>query len=353
MRNSILITSIAVSICIIGCSRESPSVNARKCMGFLIKYKYAEMPEDLKSLHWTVFDSLALVAEKESPDSAMAIFREFYRNKSEVSNIKTDLGQDQLLAINRFALESCDSGAIYIPHGDNDFYPALFLQKVCGIRPDILIFHNSLGTQKKFREFLAGDPRIERLFSREEWLAGPPDSLDPIRWVALRAIEKGQDSPPVHFATMCRPGLSQESFYQQGITFKVGTPPDSLEWTRLNSRLLKEKFPAKPFENGWDRRILELGWCLMPFSLGAHCVSSFEKIGQKKEAGALYKDLSPAFAGMQRWWLYGFYNAEDIAVEKEFVIDGIKKYLNSVEPDTTTFDKALIKILEDHEREKS
>ncbi|MCD6502368.1 hypothetical protein J7L01_07170 [bacterium] len=345
MRNSILITSIAVSICIIGCSRENPSVNARKCAELVVGHKYSEMPEGMGQLHWTMFDSLAVVAERENPDSAMAIFRDFYSKKSETTKITTARGLDQLLALNLFALQSCDSGAIYIPNGDNDFYPALFLQKVEGKRRDILILHNSFLKLREFREIFADDRRINALFDRDEWLAGPPDSLDPIHWVALRAIEKGEDSPPVHFATMCRPNLPQESYYQQGITFKIGAPPDPIEWARLNGRLLKDKFPAKPFEEGWEPRIQKWGWCLMPFSLGGRCVMALKDNEHKEEAAALFHDLSPALGGIDRWWLFGFDIAEDIPLGTEFLIDGTKKHLENVGEDSTGFDKRLAEIV--------
>jgi len=347
MRNSILITSIAVSICIIGCSRESPSVNARKCAELVAEHKYSEMPEGIGQLHWTMFDSLAVVAEKENPDSAMAIFRDFYSKKNKTTKITTARGLDQLLALNLFALQSCDTGAIYIPNGDNDFYPALFLQKVEGKRRDILILHNSFLKLREFREIFADDRRINALFDRDEWLDGPPDTLDPIHWIALRKIERSEKHVPVQFATICDHYLHipKEGYFQKGVTWKVGTPPDSLEWARLNARLLREEFPSKAFEKGWEPRILEWGWSLMPFSLAARCVITLEQTEHKEEAATLFRDLSPALGGINRWWLFGFDIAEDIPLETEFLIDGAKKHLENAREDNTGFDKRLAEIV--------
>ncbi len=330
-----------------GCSRELPSVNARNCAELVVEHKYSEMPEGLGHLHWSLFDSLAVVAEMENPDSAMAIFRDFYSKKSEVTRITTKPGLDQLLSLNLFALESCDSGAIYIPSGDNDFYPALFLQKVEGKRRDILILHDSFLKLREFRKIFTDDRRISALFDRDEWLNGPPDSLDPIYWIALRKIERSGEDLSVQFATICDHYLHipKGSYFQKGTTWKIGTPPDSLEWARLNALLLTERFPSEAFEKRWEPRILEWGWCLMPFSLAGRCVIALEQAGHKEEAATLFHNLSPSLGGINRWWLFGFGIDGDIPLGTEFLINGAKKYFEGASEDSTGFDRELMRIL--------
>ena len=273
------------------------------------------------------------------------------RDRNDASRIEGEKAMDQMLAINEFALESCDSGAIYIPNGDNDFYPALYLQKVRGVRPDILILHNSLALLPSFREFYADEPRVLALFTREEWMDGPLDSLDPIHWITWRKFDKGEETPKVHVTLMCCFGIPINCYYQQGITFKIAPSIDTLEWTALNAKLLKEKFPAEAFSEGWETEIVNRGWNLNSFPLAGNCVMNLMNYEKAEEAANLYVELTSIFAGLHRWWMFGLSVAEDLPIEKDFFIDGISEYFNELETEVSGFDSLLMAQLKEFESE--
>jgi len=342
---------ITCSIVFISCSREEPITSrARNCTEIIIGKSVKELTPLERQIHWTFFDTLAVVAEEVHPDTAFAIYTEFYAKKSEKSRMSNRLAVEQLNAFNKVALNSCLENAIYIPFGDNDFYPALYLQKVEKCREDVLILHNSLGTLDDFREFFSGDPRIKSLFSDEEWLIGPDSTTQIYEWIAKRALDKGDDAPNVNFATVCSHyiNLPSDRLYVRGFTWAVGSSPDSLEWARTNVQLRLQLAETALIED-WEPEISGNPWILSNvFGPSIDIINVLAEFDEN-EAADYIEEINPILDDRVRWQLTLLNYAENGRIDRDFAIESIEKYISAL-PDSAKksgFDLMLIDKFEE------
>ncbi|MHC1739164.1 MAG: hypothetical protein AB9882_14250 [Ignavibacteriaceae bacterium] len=130
-----------------------------------------------------------------------------------------------ILNWNYNVLNSLDKKSIIITNGDNDTHPAIMLQKVLGVRSDVLVLNISLlmldGYREKiFREFDLGNPEINYDQLRESQNI----SFD-LQKLILRKIVEGavKKKINIYFAFTLHPGLFEDlkdKIYMTGLAYK-------------------------------------------------------------------------------------------------------------------------------------
>lgn len=88
--------------------------------------------------------------------------------------------QDPILEYNRNMLTSCESNAILFTNGDNDTFPAWYLQVVEGFRTDVTVVNLSLLNTKWFMRFIRDSRPEDLCFNHlnDEWI----DSTRAMKW---------------------------------------------------------------------------------------------------------------------------------------------------------------------------
>lgn len=130
-----------------------------------------------------------------------------------------------ILNWNYNVLNSLKKKSIIITNGDNDTHPAIMLQKVFGVRTDVLVLNISLlmldGYREKiFREFDLGDSEI----NHEELLAQQYSVFD-LQKLILRKIVEGavKKKTDVYFAYTLHRGLFEDfndRTYMTGLAYQ-------------------------------------------------------------------------------------------------------------------------------------
>ena len=101
-----------------------------------------------------------------------------------------------------------DSGGVFFTNGAMDTYAAWYLQRVRGVRPDLIVFSLQFLVGADYREFLSADSQVRAALnlSRDDSLPVPPstsETQDALEEIIIRSVRK-PDHPPLYLAPRCR-----------------------------------------------------------------------------------------------------------------------------------------------------
>lgn len=238
-----------------------------------------------------VLEDLALLSEIDGDAEAAA---RHWRGLYDSGDIASGL-----LEYNYNALQSMDEGGILLTSGDNDTFPAWILQRVHGVRPDVLVLNLSLA--RALPKYLARELAGRKLGVDVSFL--PADKPSAFVAAFCSAATAVRPDVPIYV------GLTVAPQYTSGIENRLQlcglahvyseVPVDNLARLRRN---LEQRFRLDYLEHDWYSeghvstrpvvRRLNANYCYPAMLLARHYEDSGEPV-----AAARWRDLALAVAG--------------------------------------------------------
>lgn len=153
------------------------------------------------------FGKLAALREIEGADSASSVLVQFFSRLHPDVRITDSLAVLQLVEWMGNCFTQMDSGGILSTNGDGDTYAAWYLQRVHGVRPDLIVVSLPFLMGPDYRRTLKQDDHIRAALNLSETdsLPVPPTTRETQE--ALMEIVTHQigrpEHPPLYFAPRC------------------------------------------------------------------------------------------------------------------------------------------------------
>jgi hypothetical protein len=153
------------------------------------------------------FEGLAALREAEGVNSADSVPFEFFSRVHPDVRITDTLAVLQLIEWMRNCFTQMDSGGLFFTNGDADTYAARYLQRVRGVRPDLIVISLQFLVGADYREFLLADGEVRAALnlSRDDSLPVPPstsETQDALEEIIIRSVTE-PDHPPLYLAPRC------------------------------------------------------------------------------------------------------------------------------------------------------
>jgi hypothetical protein len=153
------------------------------------------------------FEKLAALRGTEGADSALSVLLTFFSRQHPTIRITDSLAALQLVEWIHNCFTMMDSGGVFFTNGAMDTYAAWYLQRVEGMRPDLIVFSLQFLVGADYREFLLEDSRVRATLnlSRDDTLPVPPstrETQDALQQIIIRSVRK-PEHPPLYLAPHC------------------------------------------------------------------------------------------------------------------------------------------------------
>ncbi|MGB2980634.1 MAG: hypothetical protein WBC77_05260, partial [Candidatus Zixiibacteriota bacterium] len=153
------------------------------------------------------FEKLTALRETEGADSARFILLAFFSRQHPQIRITESLAALQLVEWIHNCFTMMDSGGVFFTNGAMDTYAAWYLQRVDGVRPDLIVISLQFLVGADYREFLSADSQVRAALnlSRDESLPVPPstgETQDALEEMIIRSVRK-PEHPPLYLAPRC------------------------------------------------------------------------------------------------------------------------------------------------------
>ncbi|MGB5107725.1 MAG: hypothetical protein WBP29_10835 [Candidatus Zixiibacteriota bacterium] len=171
----------------------------------------------------------------------------FFAKLHPVARIEDSLQVAQLIEYGYNAFTMMDTGAVYLTVGDADTYAAWYLQRVFGIRNDVLVISLPYLIAPEYRSELVRDKTFERVFGKlpESSLPLPPTTADTdsSRDSLVAMWKHSTRKAPIYFSPSCALGLSGDTnLVSVGLVFSYESPPRTSRqiYSQLLDKMKKE-----------------------------------------------------------------------------------------------------------------
>ena len=154
------------------------------------------------------FEKLTALRGTEGADSARSVLLTFFSRQHPKIRITDSLAALQMVEWIYNCFTMMDSGGVFFTNGAMDTYAAWYLQRVRGVRPDLIVFSLQFLVGADYREFLSADSQVRAALnlSRDDSLPVPPstsETQDALEEIIIRSVRK-PDHPPLYLAPRCR-----------------------------------------------------------------------------------------------------------------------------------------------------
>lgn len=276
---------------------------------YYVKYYHHNDPEHIEYLEkayelqpenpLTYYDFIAQYERMREKEKMAFFCRKLYESQDIISS---------LLDYNYNVLISTNENAILFTNGDNDTYPLWLLQKVKGIRTDVMVVNLSLAHDIKYLKKLMEEQDINiKKVNPKEFDVG----------ILINEIQEQAPDRPIYFAVTVAP------YYRENLE-------DNLYLTGIVFQYSKERFDniavmKNNFENRYRLDYLTYDW-YNESNISYNMM--LQKMNLNYIAGTiqLYKHyrLSGDLAKADYWWNLGFIIADNADNEQGM------KYLNEI-----------------------
>ncbi len=159
------------------------------------------------SLTSEFFEKLTALRETEGADSARSVLLAFFSRQHPKIRITDSLAALQMVEWMRNCFTMMDSGGVFFTNGAMDTYAAWYLQRVHGVRPDLIVISLQFLVGADYREFLLADGQVRAALnlSRDDSLPVPPstrETQNALQEIIIRSVRK-PEHPPLYLAPRC------------------------------------------------------------------------------------------------------------------------------------------------------
>jgi hypothetical protein len=212
MRREIVVLMIAVTTSLFwlsGCTGDSdaPIPHYGNLSSLIDSISAAPTKAGKYTLTSEFFDQLAGLRGTEGADSARSVLLTFFSRQHPQIRITDSLAALQLVEWIHNCFAMMDSGGVFFTNGAMDTYAAWYLQRVRGVRPDLIVLSLQFLVGADYREFLSADGQVRAALnlSRDDSLPVPPstsETQDALQQIIIRSVRK-PDHPPLYLAPRC------------------------------------------------------------------------------------------------------------------------------------------------------
>jgi hypothetical protein len=153
------------------------------------------------------FEKLAALRGAEGADSARSVLLTFFSRQHPTIRITDSLAALQLVEWIHNCFTMMDSGGLFFTNGAMDTYAAWYLQRVDGVRPDLIVIALQFLVGADYRRFLLRDSQVRTALnlSGDDSLPVPPstgETQDALEEIIVRAVGK-PEHPAIYLAPRC------------------------------------------------------------------------------------------------------------------------------------------------------
>ncbi|UCB51697.1 MAG: hypothetical protein JSV10_06830 [Candidatus Zixiibacteriota bacterium] len=153
------------------------------------------------------FEKLAVLRVTEGADSARSVLLTFLSRQHPKIRITDSLAALQMVEWIHNCFTMMDSGGVFFTNGAMDTYAPWYLQRVHGVRPDLIVISLQFLVGADYREFLLADGQVRAALnlSRDDSLPVPPstrETQDALQQIIIRSVRK-PEHPPLYLAPRC------------------------------------------------------------------------------------------------------------------------------------------------------
>lgn len=231
----------------------------------------ADMSQGRYSYISKAMECLGRLRPNSSGFAASSDFCRFFARLHPVARIEDSLQVAQLLEYGYNAFAMMDSGAVYLTVGDADTYAAWYLQRVFGIRNDVLAISLPFLIAPEYRSELVRDKAFVRVFGElsESSLPLPTTTADTdsSRDSLVAMWKHNTRKAPIYFSPSCALGLSGDTnLVSVGLVFSYESPPRTSR--QIHSQLLdrmKKEWQLSEASRGMPDAQLAIKNCMIQY----------------------------------------------------------------------------------------
>ena len=248
-----------------------PNIAQSACDSLFSRAATAKMSEGRYSYISSAFECLGNSEANSNGFAAPFVFCNFFANLDPVARIEDSLQVAQLIEYGFNAFTMMDSGAVYLTVGDADTYAAWYLQRVFGIRNDVLVISLPYLTAPEYRSMLVRDKTFARVFGKlpESLLPLPPTtaSTDSARDSLVAMWKRNTRKAPIYFSPACALSLDCDTnLVSIGLVFSYESPPRTSR--QIHSQLLdkmKNEWQLSEASRGMPEAELAIKNCMIQY----------------------------------------------------------------------------------------
>ncbi|MGB2805316.1 MAG: hypothetical protein WBD64_10535 [Candidatus Zixiibacteriota bacterium] len=212
MRREVLLSLVTIAlglICLSSCTGDSqtPDTAYANLSSLIDSISATPTKAGKYSLTSEFFEKLTALRETEGADSARFILLAFFSRQHPQIRITDSLAALQLVEWIHNCFTMMDSGGVFFTNGAMDTYAAWYLQRVDGVRPDLIVISLQFLVGADYREFLSADSQVRAALnlSRDDSLPVPPstgETQNALQEIIIRSARK-PEHPPLYLAPRC------------------------------------------------------------------------------------------------------------------------------------------------------
>lgn len=212
MRREVLLSLIAIAlglVCLSSCAGDSQTSDTGYAnLSSLIDSISATPTKAGKySLTSEFFEKLTALREAEGADSARFVLLTFFSRQHPKIRITDSLAALQIVEWIHNCFTMMDSGGVFFTNGAMDTYAAWYLQRVRGVRPDLIVLSLQFLVGADYRQFLLADSEVRAALnlSKDDSLPVPPstrETQDALQQIIIRSVRKPEHLP-LYLAPRC------------------------------------------------------------------------------------------------------------------------------------------------------
>lgn len=339
MKREVAISSIAFAlglICLSGCTGDSRTSDATYAnLSSLIDSISATPTKAGKyTLTSEFFDKLTGLRGTEGADSARSVLLTFFSRQHPKIRITDSLAALQLVEWIHNCFTMMDSGGVFFTNGAMDTYAAWYLQRVRGVRPDLIVISLQFLVGADYREFLLADGQVRAALnlSRDDSLPVPPstrETQNALQQIIIRSVRK-PEHPPLYLAPRC--GVAERfggHIVDLGLVhaYQDSIQPQTLTLDLLISKLtqawtLQYASQGAPKDSSYAARI---AW-LQYLTLVIRMALEFEEQKHYQDMDTLFTYLEPVVGEDWRFSLLRYEHCRRSKDECFQYLEQLKKY---------------------------
>lgn len=248
-----------------------PNTAQSACDSLFSRATTTKMSEGRYSYISSAMECLGKSKANSNSFAAPSDFCNFFASLDPIARIEDSLQVAQLLEYGYNAFTLMDSGAVYLTVGDADTYAAWYLQRVFGIRGDILVISLPYLIAPEYRSELVRDRTFIRVFGKlpESSLPLPPTTADTdsSRDSLVAMWKHNMQKAPIYFSPACALSLDCDTnLVSIGLVFSYESPPRTSR--QIHSQLLdkmKKEWHLSEASRGMPDAKLAIKNCMIQY----------------------------------------------------------------------------------------
>lgn len=327
---------LLTSIFSYGCTGDSrtPHTECGNLSSLIDSITVTPMKSGNYSLTSEFFEKLATLRQVEGSDSAHSTLFAFFSRLHPNIRITDSLPVLQLVEWIHNCFTMMDSGGVFFTNGAADTYAAWYLQRVEGIRPDLIVISLQFLVGSDYRRVLLEDGRVRSALnlSETDTLPVPPstsETQDVLVEIIRRQISQPKHSP-LYFAPRCGiEGKFGGHIVDLGLVYSYEDPiqPQNQILDQVISKLTKSwqlRYASQGLPQ--DTRYAARFAVIQYLTLLLRIVPEFEKQKRYQEMETLFTYLEPVVGEDWRFSALRYKFCHQTEEECRGYLDKVKEY---------------------------